>query len=454
MKMDTPLNKRTEVILRRLVRRQAGDALKKVLARTRSEDIAAAMEHLTWSEQRHLYKAIKDRDQAAEILAMLPDESVREVSRELTEEFMVDVLDRMELDDATDIVSVLPDELRARVFAGMDNEDEEDVRELLAWPADSAGGIMSPDFFSMPDTATCGTAIRRLQQSTGEFANVYYVYIVDGLGRLLGVASLRKLVVRPPNTPLVSVMTRDPIAVSPREDQEEVARFVARYDLLAIPVVDDQRKVIGIVTVDDVVDVIREEAEEDMMKMAGISEGSDTGSRAIFQQVRQRAGWLLATSVGGILMAEAIQSYESGLAAIPILGSFIPVIIGMAGNVGMQCATVAVRGLATGHVQLGGLLNFIVREVRVGLGLGVIYGLLLGAYGVFSSTSMPMVGVAFGLSIMGAIAGASVLGAGIPLGLSRLKIDPALATGPLVTTVIDVSGIMLYFTIAKLLLPL
>ncbi|MFT4625846.1 MAG: magnesium transporter [Myxococcota bacterium] len=446
-----PLNARTEALLRRLVRRDAAGALRKLLARSRPSDIAAAMEHLTWAEQRRLYRLIPDGDYAAEVLSYLSDESSREISREMTEEQVVDLIDRMAPDDATDLVAVLPEELRARVLAEMDDEHSE-VRDLLAWPPDTAGGLMSPNAFCMPDTATCGQAIAALQSNSDDLASVYYVYIVDRTQGLVGVTSLRSLLTSPPRTPLVTIMARDVIRVSPSEDQEEVARFVARYDLLAIPVVDDHARILGIVTVDDVVDVIREEAAEDMLRMVGMVEDERQGS--VFRQSWQRAGWLLATIGGGILAAEIIGLYENTLARVAVLAGFIPVIMGMGGNVGIQSATLAVRGLATGAIQIGGAAGFVVREARVGVVLGLLYAALLGTYGVLRYPGQPLIGVSVAASIGLAIALAAVIGACIPIGLSRAGVDPAIATGPFVTTIVDVIGILVYFNVARLMLDL
>lgn len=450
--MAGTVNARTEAILRRLVRRDAAAALRKVLSRTPPQDVAAAMEHMTWPEQRRLYDAIENMDVAAAVLSYLGDDSVREVTRDLTEDYVADLLDRMEPDDATDVVAVLPVGLRERVLAELDAE--EDVAELLAWPPDSAGGIMSPEAFTMPDSATCGEAIRALQRVHDEVAAAYYLYVVDKNARLVGVVSLRALVVNPDYTPLVSIMTRDPIAVGPLDDQEEVARYVARYDLLSLPIVDEQRRVLGIVTVDDVVDVIRDEAAEDMLRMAGLTEDAMATSRSLLRQVRQRAGWLLATIGGGVLASEIIVVYEHTLAQVAVLAGFIPVIMGMGGNVGIQSATIAVRGLATGHVQVGGAVPFLIRELRIGFLLGVLFGFLLAAYGFLRFGDEPLIGVSIGVSIGIALTSATVVGAAIPIALSRLRVDPAVATGPLVTTVVDLLGIIVYFSVARFLLDL
>src|SRR5690606_546812 len=200
------------------------------------------------------------------------------------------------------VVAVLPEGMREQVLAEL-TEEQEEVRELLSWPPDTAGGIMSPLVFTMPQTATAAETIRALQDRHDEVETIYYVYVVDEDDRLVGVTSLRSLIVATPDARLSEIMTRDVIHVRPTEDQEEVARFVARYDLLALPVVDEGGHVLGVVTVDDVVDVIREEAAEDMMLMAGVTEGPERG---VMQQSSSRAGWLVATLVGGILVAEII----------------------------------------------------------------------------------------------------------------------------------------------------
>lgn len=444
------LHARTDALLRRLVRRDAATALRKVVRRSRPEDIAAAMEHLTWAEQRRLFRVLDDPDFAATLLAHLSEESAREVARDMSRDTLADLLDRMEPDDATDVVAALPEGMREQVLAEL-TEEQEEVRELLSWPPDTAGGIMSPLVFTMVETATCAETIRALQDRHDEVETIYYVYVVDENDRLVGVTSLRSLITAPPEARLSEIMTRDVIYVRPTEDQEEVARFVARYDLLAIPVVDEGGHVLGVVTVDDVVDVIREEAAEDMMLMAGVSEVPERG---ILQQSSSRAGWLVATLVGGVFAAEIIGAYEATLQQVAVLAGFIPVIMGMGGNVGIQSATLAVRGLATGRVHIGGPASFVWREARVSVLLGLFFALLLGIYGTVRFQDEPLLGLSVGTSIFLAISLAGAFGAAIPVALERLDVDPAIATGPFVTTFVDLLGIVVYFNVARLLLGL
>lgn len=447
------LNARTSDILRRLVRRGAEPSVRKVLATARPPDIAAAIEHLTAAEQRHLYGLIDDLDVAAEVLTGLHEDSIHAITRDMSEQQVVELIDFMEPDDATDVVEVLPEELRQRVLACLRGDEDDEVADLLSWASDSAGGIMSPVVFKMLETRTCGAAIREIQEQHEELDSVFYVYVVDSADRLVGVVSLRALLVHGPRTPLVSIMSRDIIAVRPRTDQEEVARIVARYDILAIPVVDEEGRLLGIVTVDDVIDVIREEAVEDMMLMAGVAEDIDLAGRSVFRLVRDRAGWLLAAAFGGIGVDRIISLYSEAV-PVEVLAGLIPVVLGMGGNVGIQSTTIAVRGLAMGHVQVSGALSFVWREVRVAALLGALYGLLLGLYGIITGWPDPFVGMSVGTSVFLAVSVGGLIGASLPVILSRLGVDPAIATGPFVTTSVDISSILLYFNVARVFLDL
>jgi magnesium transporter len=324
------------------------------------------------------------------------------------------------------------------------------VKLLLLWPSESAGGIMSSQVLKMPVGTTCGQTIAQLQATHEQFGAIYYVYVVDDRDRLVGVTSLRDLLTHAPKTPIDKVMAREPIAVAPTTDQEEVARIVARYDLVAVPVIDADRQILGIVTVDDVVDVIREEAAEDMMLMAGVSDPAQ--QRSLLRQAGYRAGWLGATVIGGIVASEIVGGFHDLLTQTAILAGFVPVIMGTSGNVGIQSATLSVRGLATGKVHVGGALNFVRSELMVGGMLGALFAILLGAWGFLRFPQQLLVGVAVGVSVLIAMVLATLVGASLPVMLERAGIDPAIATGPFVTTGVDVIAIAIYLSIATLLL--
>lgn len=449
---NAPLNARTDAILRRLVRKEAGASLRKVLAKARPEDIAAAMEHLLHEEQRRLFRSIEDKNTAATVLVHLGDEAVREVAKDLTKEQVVDLLERMEPDDATDVVEMLPDELRRRVISEINRTEEVELANLLAYPPDTAGGIMSTVVFKMTEEHTCGEAISELQAHAEELDSVFYLYVVDARNRLAGVVSLRTLLIHSPTTPLVSIMNRDVISVGPSQDQEEVARYVARYDLLAVPVVDEEKRLLGIVTVDDVVDVIREEAAEDMMLMAGVPEEAEFVQAPPVRLARIRASWLLMTLFGGVVASELVSYYDGRAKELLLLATFLPVVMGMGGNVGTQSATIAVRGLAVGHLELGGAMPFLWREARVGVMLGAGFGTILGVYSLIRHWPDLTQAILVTLALPVSLTIASLWGAGVPMFMSRIGVDPAIATGPVVATTLDIVGILVYFNVALLVL--
>jgi magnesium transporter len=447
---DSHLNDRTESVLLGLLRDDDPVSIEAVLCSTRAEDLAAAMGHLSATEQLQLLQRVSDKEIAADILAHLGQSSVAAMAEDMSVEFVIGLIEYMEPDDATDVIHLLPESTRTAVVKAL-RKDEDDVTELLVWPSDCAGGIMSNVVFTVDSGTTCGKSVEKIQRCHQDYESVFYIYVVDESGRLVGVVSLRDVLVHDPKTPLSAVMEQDVITVQPTQDQEEVARIVARYDLLGVPVVDDQFRLLGVVSIDDVVDVIREEAAADLMRLAGVNEEYRPASRSVFRLTQQRVGWLFATCLAGIMADRMTVSMSSGM-NIALLAGFIPVVMGMGGNVGVQSATIAVRGLATGHIQVGGALSFIWREIRVGVILGMVYGVLIGGYALMSNNENPAMGGVVLVSVFMAISIGAIFGSALPVVLSRFGVDPAVATGPFVTSAVDLFGIFVYFSVASVLL--
>ncbi|MDP6932254.1 MAG: magnesium transporter [Myxococcota bacterium] len=447
------LQTRVEAI-RRLARRRAHAALQRALEKSHAEDIAAAMSHLAPGEQRFLMSEIANDAIASQVLASVDEHDLKILSQSLPFERLVCLLEAMDPDDEADVISCLPKDLREQVMAAITGEDKAHIEEILAWPEDSAGGIMSPLAFRLNEDLTCRDAIAALQDAD-DLEMVFYIYVENESGQLVGVTSLRNLLTNSPSLKLSEVMSSDVITVEPHTDQEEVARIVSHYDLLAVPVVDERRNLLGIVTIDDVVDVIKEEAVEDMLLMAGMGDGEAPHTGSVFQSARQRFLWLLVTLFGGIGMAMVIGLFEGTLAKAPVLAGFIPVMMGTGGNVGIQAATIAVRNIAIGHVATGMLLIF--REARVGLLLGLGFAIALGAYTLLSDSGgvdRVQLATAIATAIIVTTTCAAVFGALVPVTLNRLGTDPAIATGPFVTTGIDVVAILIYFGTCKAILAL
>lgn len=435
--------------LRRLARRRAAGPLERAISKSSPEDIAHAIKHLTLADTRFIMQHV-NAEEAGQILLSIDEERFQYLLKTLPKEQLIGSVEELEPDDAADLIGRFPEELQAQVLQGMEKAEREDVEELLAYPEDSAGGIMSPVAFLLNENTTCREAIEALQEQ-GDIEMVFYLYLVNESEQLTGVTSLRQLLMNPPSKVLRELANPDVITVRPETDQEEVARLVAHYDLLAVPVCDDTRKFLGIVTIDDVLDVVREEAAEDMMKMAGVGDAYDPAGTSTLLAAKQRLTWLLVTAFGGLLLARVIMGFEESLAQQAVLAGFIPVIMGLGGGVGIQGATITVRNMATGHLTLSeGWLKLLFREARVGLVMGIVLAtLLLGGAWLLGGQ---IVGMAVGLSILVVVVASALVGTCIPILLDKVGVDPAVATGPFVTITIDAIAIVLYFSIATLLL--
>jgi magnesium transporter len=314
--------------------------------------------------------------------------------------------------------------------------------------------MMTTNVFTLYQNTTCRDALKSLQDQS-EAEMVFYLYITDDDDRLVGVASLRALATTPADTILKEIMVKRVHTVRPETDQEEVAQIVAQYNYLAVPVLDEDDQLLGIVTVDDVVDVIREEATEDFLQMAGAGKDREILLKSSWENARARLPWLFASWIGGIVAASIIGTFEHLLESIIALAAFIPVIIGMGGNIGTQSSTIIVRGIATGRIEIGSELKVMWKEVRVGIILGALYGLLLGAFAKFRFIDAdPMLGVVVGLSIGCSMLLAVAVGTFVPMFLRKVDVDPAIASGPFVTTSIDILGVLFYFVIAEYFLSI
>jgi magnesium transporter len=443
---------RVEVI-RRLARRGAGSALHRALEKAKAVDIASAIGHLAPAEQRLVLSHISTDELAAEVLVRVEPDELRNLARDLAFERLVKLLNAMDADDEADVIDRLPDDLRARVLGAITPEDKVLVEDILAWPEDSAGGIMQPLAFRLGEGLSCREAISALHEQEEELEHLYYIYVENENKQLVGVTSLRGLLTHSPSVLLRDIMTTDIITVVPEEDQEEVARLVSRYDLLAVPVVDNNRHLLGIVTIDDVVDVIKEEAIEDMMLMAGVSD-TPPPQQSPWDAAKARVRWLIITLVTGMVISEVIHFYSSALERNIVLAGFMPVVMGMGGNVGTQAATITVRNLALGRVSVEeGVPRLLWREGRVGLLMGLFFGVLLAIYVGARHQDLNLT-AGIGSSIAISLVNAAIMGTLIPLTLQRLGVDPAVATGPFVSTSIDLVTVLVYFNVTTLIFGL
>ncbi|MEE8416597.1 MAG: magnesium transporter [Desulfobacterales bacterium] len=450
--MQTDRNKILIESIKRLLRRGATSHLIKIVNKTHAADLSIVFRSLSLSHQRKLFDIIEDTEQKGILFTELDEDAFLDLIEGVELDHLVEILEQMPTDDVADLIGRLPDKMSDTILEKMKMEGSEEVEDLLRYKDDSAGGIMVPDFIALTEDTTAKKAIESLQNEHLDVEMPFYLYVVDQYGKLVGVSSLRQLVVVPSETTLRDFMTTDVFSVQTDMDQEEVAKIVARYDILAVPVVDDTNKLVGIVTVDDVIDIFRREATEDILKMAGAGE-EFVETKSVLKSTRIRLPWLFASCLGGIVAFLIIGHFEGSISKLGYLAAFIPVIMGMGGNIGTQSSTIVVRGLATGRLQLRDIWSVVSKELAIGLILGLVYGIIIGMAAQFRY-SRGALAVSVGVALICSMSVAALVGSLVPMVFARFNIDPAVASGPFVTTAIDIISVFFYFQIATTLLGL
>lgn len=439
-----------------LTRRLRDDDVRS-LARTIKEfddvQLAGALDKCSADDQDRVLMLLTG-ERRATVFGYLPPESAAEIITRIAPADAAALLEGQDADDIADILAEV-DEARLReILARFDPEDVDEINELLSYREDSAGGIMSPDYVWIRPESTIEELFKIIRSLEDPPSQIFYTYVLDADERLVGIVSLRALVLADPRRPVSEVMGRDVISVSPNADQELVADIASRYDLTAVPVVDDERRMLGVVTIDDIVDVLTEEATEDILKMAGAGE-EILDTQSFWTSFRARVPWLAAAAFGGVLVAAALSGYEGALQSVPVLALFMPVVAGMGGNVGTQSSTIVVRGLAVGYVERSRLFSIVGREMGLGALLGLVYGvaIALAAPLVGGEVGDPLaLGLVLTFGMIGSMTIAATVGSSIPLVMDRFKIDPAVSTGPFVTTAVDILGLLFYFWLATVLM--
>jgi magnesium transporter len=436
--------------IKRLLRRGAVANLLKIVNKAHASDLSTVFHSLSLSNQRKLFGLIKDIEKKGELFSELDEDIFLNLIEGIYLNHVVEILDHMPTDDVADLIGRLPEEKSNTILEKMKKEGSEEVEGLLRYDDDTAGGIMVPDFIALREDVTAANAIMSLQKEHMDVEMPFYLYVVDEYSKLTGVCSLRQLVVVKPDTLLKDFMTTDVFAVKTNMDQEEVAKIVAHYDILAVPVVDETNKLVGIVTVDDVVDIIREEATEDILKMAGAGQ-EFVETKSVLKSIRIRLPWLFACCIGGIIASFIISHFQASLSKVAYIAAFIPVIMGMSGNIGIQSSTIVVRGLATGRLNVKDLWAVVFKELTIGLILGMVYGFFIGLVAQVQY-SREALAISVALAVICSMSLAALSGSLAPMLFARLNMDPAVATGPFVTTAIDIISVFLYFNIAVTLL--
>jgi magnesium transporter len=441
------------------------DELQQLIREREQEGVRGLAERVGPADWAQLIPQI-DANEVAVLLQWLPDEEIPEIFEELdpavaasilrtlSENEAAAVLGGMDPDDAVDIVDQLPDEDVDQILVRMKADDAAEIRALANYEPDTAGGLMTPEFVAVSRDARASEAMAAIRRLVDEAETVSYVYVVDAERRLLGVLSLYRLMLSPADAPVVDLMAPTTVRVHAGADQETAARLLTDLNLLAIPVVDDDDHLLGIITEDDVADVIEAEATEDIERLGG-SQPITVPYRVASVPLlfRKRIGWLLLLFVAEAYTGTVLRDFQDELAAVVSLSFFIPLLIGTGGNVGSQTVTLIVRAMALGEVSLRDVGWIVFKEVRVGLLMGAVMALV-----AFGRAAILGVGVDVGLVVSATILAiciwSATVAAVLPLALRRLRIDPAVVSAPLITTLVDGTGLVIYFSIARVLLKL
>lgn len=453
---NTPNSEIPELVknqLEKLLESNNLEGAKSLLSVVQPVDIAEAIENLPESMQAIAFRLLP-KTEAIEVYENLDTSVQQALIEEFKRQEVIEIVGQMSPDDRARLFDELPAKVVRRLLADMSPQERQNTALLLGYQEDTAGRIMTPEYISLKENMTIGEALQSIKQRAQASELIYYLYVTDTSRHLLGIVSLKNLVLASEESPLSEIITRDVISVHTDTDQEEVARLIRRYDLLAIPVVDKEDRLVGVVTVDDVMDIMEQETTEDIYALGGLqSEGDNYFQTNLIAVARKRVVWLFVLLFTNTFTSSIIQSQEDILNQVVALAAFIPLLIGTGGNVGAQSSTVVIRGLSTDEVRSLGIVQVVIREALAGLLLGLILGVVAMGWAYWLRGELT-VAIIVGSSLVAIAVLASVTGSILPFLFKSLNLDPALMSAPFITTVVDVLGVLIYFSIARLVITI
>ncbi len=436
--------------LKENIEREDKDAVYQLISEMHSADIAEIYQMLEADEGRFLFTVL-DNETAADVLIELDIDERKRVLKNLPSEMIArQLIDYMDTDDAADVLGELSADRKDEVLSRMEDvEHAGDIVDLLSYDEDTAGGLMAKELIKVNENWNVVTSIREMRKQAEEVDEVYFVYVVDDANLLKGLLSMKKLLLSSRNSFIRDLLNTDFISVRTDTPSEEVSNIMHKYDLVALPVVDHIGRLAGRITIDDVVDVIREEAEKDYQLIAGITEDIEPTDK-VWILTRARLPWLLIGLTGGILVSQVIGVFEADLGVYPEMAFFMPLIAASAGNVGVQSSSIVVQGLANQTIKISDTFKRLLKEFSVALLNGLTLALIMLTYNILVKSSLALT-MTVSAALLSVILFASLFGTVVPLVLDKFKIDPALATGPFITTSNDLMGLMIYFSIGRIL---
>jgi magnesium transporter len=439
--------------LKELISLQEDQKILEILDNLHPADIASIYDELSIEEARYTFLLLEP-EIASDVLVELDDEDRTKFLDVLPGELIAhQFIDHMDSDDAADIIQQLQEDKRDEVLSFVkDNDQASDIVDLLKFDEDTAGGLMAKELIAINGNLTVKEALGEIRDQAQEIDEIYYIYVVDDDHKLKGIVSLKNLLFKPTTSKISDLIEDDIISVRTDTDSEEVAQIMGKYDLVVLPVVDQINRLAGRITIDDVVDVIREEAERDYQLASGITQDVEPTDK-VWRQVKSRIPWLLIGLLGGILGALVIGNFEGDLMKYASIALFLPLIAAMGGNAGVQSSSIIVQGIASGDISLRNTGKRLIKEFLVGALNGLICSSLIFSYNLLFSDSFALA-ISVSLALFIVIVFATIFGTFVPLALERFKIDPALATGPFITTANDIMGLFIYLSIARIVFNL
>ncbi len=405
---------------------------------------------------------ILPKDISADVFAYLDLDNQQAIVQSITDSEIQRLMDDLFVDDAVDFLEEVPANIVRRVLANTDKETRDTINRFLKYPENSAGSVMTNEMVELHDRLTVAEAVKSIRRNGIDKETIYTCYVIDDGRRLVGTLPLRRLLLNDDDTPLTEIMSDDEqlIFVRTMDDQEEVASVAKKYDLLSVPVTDKEDRLVGIITIDDIVDIIDEEATEDFEKMASLTPSEDEYLKTgVFTLAKNRIGWLLVLMIASTFTGQIIEGFEAQLAAIAGLTACIPMLMGTGGNSGNQSSTLIIRGLALGEVKIKDYFKILWKEIRVSLMVGVTLAVanvvrMLAVRAITGGDTANSVIIVVSISVMAVVVVSKTIGCSLPIVAKLFRLDPALMAGPLITTLVDTISLMIYFALAKAFIPM
>ena len=434
--------------IKELVENKKFNKLKNKLAEMNSADISEILDELEDKESVIIVFRLLAKEKAGETFSHMESDMREKLINDLTDKELKNVLDELFMDDTVDLIEEMPSNVVPKILKAIPKEDRKTVNELLKYPDDSAGSIMTTEFIDLKENMTVEEALKRIRKIGVNSETIYTCYVLNTERILKGIINIKEILLSKKETLIKNLMETNIISVNTLEDKEDVAKKFDKYDYFALPVVDYENRLVGIVTIDDAINVLQDEASEDFEKMAAITPNEDGYFQtSVFKHAKNRIVWLLVLMLSAAFTGTIIAEYEEAFAAVPLLVSFIPMIMGTGGNCGSQSSTLIIRGLATDEIKLKDIFKVLWKEIRVSLLVGIVLAIVNGIRIMIQYQNMQFA-IVLGLTLIVTVLVSKMLGCLLPMIAKRLKLDPAIMAAPLITTLVDVCSILVYFTIA------